>query len=155
MFFDTEQSNIFYAYSADMGSIQGVLPLLLSWLITYLFFLLIISSRKKLYRIIPISRRIAWYPPIQTLVCSHIEVLIFQDPFPMSSGNAAGLQFNWQWVSVTLCLDVKWNTSTGLPVLIKWVSPIRLIWASNLQLLSKIKNSGVDWGVGKTAFANV
>ncbi len=80
----------------------------------YLFFLLIISSRKKLYPNHTHISKNSWYPPIQTLVCSHIEVLIFQDPSPMSSGNAAGLQFSWQWVSVTLVLGREMKNIHGL-----------------------------------------
>lgn len=116
---------------AATGRVHGLCPLACNSETTYRFRRLIISSRKKLYRVTSISRTIARYPPNQTFVCSQMEVLNRHLPSLTNSGNEAGLQNLWQWVSVSLCLLLKWNTSTGFPVFWKCVSAMaRWCWSS-------------------------
>lgn len=146
---------MFSGNNAVTGRVHGLRPLVCNSEITYRFWRLIISSRKKLYRVTSMSRTIAKYPPNQTFVCSQIEVLNCHLPSSTNSGNKAGLQNFWQWVSVSLCLLVKWNTSTGFPVFWKCVSPMARWCLSSWQLLSKTRYSGVDSGDGNVAFANV
>lgn len=85
------------------------------------------------------NSKISTNPPIHTytFTCSAIDKLNIHFPsVSMSSGQSVGLQCFWQNLSVSLCFDLKWNTSTERITSEKKVSPCACKWDCRWQLLS-------------------
>ena len=148
------------ASSSSRGILYGALPFRRSSFTIKRFRRLIISSRKNSYLSACMSRTMARKPPYQAFVCSAAEELKHHLPSPVrSSGQIYGLQFLPQSMSLSLCLDLKWKTSTGSAMLSKYVrrhsSVSFFSIAVILQLLSCQITPGSDFFVGKIDIMNV
>ena len=133
--------------SSCTGTRRGRRPLAASIATLSSLWVDIILSRKKLKCTSDISQTIGRNLPTHTLICSHADELkIHSLSSSRSSGNPAGLQWSWQYLSSAECLLTAWKTSTGNPIRRRLSSCTFTKWDSNLQLLSKNKNEGSDRG---------